>query len=49
MYQFAAFLPYGFATFMVNSSTYQTEAFNTAHIARYNVAMLDHGVRDIIK
>jgi len=48
MYQFAAFLPYGFATFMVNSSTYQTESFNTAHTARYNVAMLQHGTRDII-
>lgn len=49
MRQFAAFLPYGFATFMVNSSTYQTESFNTAHIARYNLAMLDHGVREMIK
>lgn len=49
MYEFAAFLPYGFATFMVNSSTYQTESFNTAHIARYNIAMLDHGVRELIK
>lgn len=49
MRQFAAFLPYGFATFMVNSSTYQTESFNTAHIARYNVAMLDHGVREMIR
>lgn len=48
MYQFAAFLPYGYATFMVNSATYQTEAFNTAHAARYNVAMLQHGTRDII-
>ena len=49
MYQFAAFLPYGYATFIVNSSTYQTESFNTAHAARYNAAMLDHGTRDIIK
>ena len=49
MYQFAAFLPYGFATFVVNSSTYQTESFNTAHVARYNAAMLDHNVRDLVK
>lgn len=42
MFQYAAFLPYGYATFMVNSSTYQTESFNTAHAARYNVAMLEH-------
>lgn len=48
MYQFAAFLPYGFATFMVNSSTYQTESFNTAHVARYNSAMLDHDILGII-
>ena len=49
MYEFAAFLPYGYATFIVNSSTYQTESFNTAHSARYNTAMLDHGVRNLIK
>ena len=48
MRQFAAFLPFGYATFMVNSSTYQTEAFNTAHAARYSLAMLDHGTRDLI-
>ncbi len=48
MYQFAAFLPYGYATFLVNASTYQTESFNTAHTGRYNLAMLQHGTRDII-
>ena len=48
MRQFAAFLPFGYATFMVNSTTYQTESFNTAHAARYSVAMLDHGTRDLI-
>lgn len=48
MHQFAAFLPYGFVTFMINESSYQTESFNTAHTARYNVAMLDHGVRELI-
>src|SRR5262245_55078465 len=48
MYQFAAFLPYGYATFLINASTYQTESFNTAHTGRYNVAMLQHGTRDII-
>lgn len=48
MYQFAAFLPYGFATFMVNSATYQTESFNTAHVARYNLAMIDHDTKGVI-
>jgi hypothetical protein len=48
MFQFAAFLPYGWATFMVNSDTYQTESFNTAHTARYNAAMLEHGTYEII-
>jgi hypothetical protein len=48
MFQYAAFMPYGYLTFMVNSSNWQTESFNTAHAARYNVAMLEHGVRDII-
>jgi hypothetical protein len=45
MYQFAAFLPYGFITFMINQSDWQTESFNTAHTARYNVAMIDHGTK----
>jgi hypothetical protein len=33
---------------MVNSDTYQTESFNTAHAARYNAALLDHGTFEII-
>jgi hypothetical protein len=48
MFQYAAFVPFGFATFMVNSDTYQTESFNTAHTARYNLAMLDHGTFELI-
>lgn len=46
--QFAAFLPYGYVTFMVNENTYQTESFNTAHTARYSAAMLDHDTKKVI-
>jgi hypothetical protein len=48
MRQFAAFLPYGYITFLINQSDWQTESFNTAHTGRYNVAMLDHGVRGLV-
>lgn len=48
MYQFAEFLHYGFITFLINRSEWQTESFNTAHTGRYNVAMLDHGTRDLV-
>ena len=48
MFQYAAFMPYGYLTFMVNSSNWQTESFNTAHAARYNVAMLEHDTFGIV-
>jgi hypothetical protein len=49
MRQFAVFLPYGYVTFMINEASYQTESFNTAHTARYNVAMLDHDTKALIE
>lgn len=48
LHQFAAFLPFGYVTFIVNENTYQTESFNTAHAARYSVAMLDHNTREVV-
>jgi hypothetical protein len=48
LHQFAAFLPYGFITFLINQSDWQTESFNTAHAARYNVAMIDHGTHALV-
>jgi hypothetical protein len=48
LYQFAVFLPNVYVTFIVNESAYQTEAFNTAHASRANVAMLDHGTYELI-
>lgn len=48
LHQFAAFLPFGYITFLVNQADWQTESFNTAHTARYNAAMLDHGTHALI-
>lgn len=48
MYQFASFLIVNYVTFLVNEPTYQTEAFNTAHASRANIAMLDHNVYELV-
>ena len=48
MHQFAAFLPYGYVTFLVNESHYQTESFNTAHAARFSAAMIDHDTKGLV-
>jgi hypothetical protein len=48
MYQYAEFLHFGFITFFINRSEWQTESFNTAHAARYNDAMFSHGTRELV-
>jgi hypothetical protein len=48
MHQYAEFLHFGFITFLINRSEWQTESFNTAHTARYNLAMLDNGTRALV-
>ena len=48
MFHFAAYLVYGFCVFFINDTRWQTEAFNTAHAARFNAAMLDHSTKDVI-
>lgn len=48
MHQYAEFLHYGFITFFINRSEWQTESFNTAHTARYNLAMIDNGTRELV-
>jgi hypothetical protein len=48
MYQYASFMVINYVTFLVNEPTYQTEAFNTAHASRANIAMLDHDVYDLV-
>lgn len=48
MRQFAVYLPYGWVTFLVNSTNWQTESFNTAHAMRFSAAMVDHDSRGVI-
>jgi len=48
MEQFAIYLIINYVTFIVNEPTYQSEAFNTAHASRANIAMLDHGTFDLV-
>lgn len=45
VHQYAQFLLHGFLIFLVNRAVWQPEAVNTAHTARFNVAMLEHGWR----
>jgi hypothetical protein len=42
MHAFGLMLVNGFAVFMVNASDFQPEAINTAYVARFSSAMLDH-------
>lgn len=42
MYQYGAFLAFGYAIFIVNEAVFQSEANNTAYTARFSQAMLDH-------
>ncbi|MCJ2187814.1 aminoglycoside phosphotransferase/kinase family protein [Novosphingobium beihaiensis] len=41
MRQYAAFLAFGYAIFLVNASDFQPAAVNTAYTARFSSAMLD--------
>jgi hypothetical protein len=45
MHQYAVFLAYGYAIFIINEAVFQTEANNTAYTARFGQAMLDHDTR----
>jgi hypothetical protein len=42
MAQYATFLARGFIIFMFNDSIFQPEAVNTAFVARFSAAMIDH-------
>lgn len=48
LHYYKIFLFQGWMYFMVNSTAFQTEGFNTLHAARFNAAMLDHGTYDLI-
>jgi Ecdysteroid kinase-like family len=42
MYQYAVFLAYGMLIFLINETFFQSGAINTAYVARFNAAMLQH-------
>lgn len=45
MHQYAVFLAFGYAIFIINEAVFQTESNNTAYTARFSQAMLDHDTR----
>ena len=45
MHQYACFLAYGYAVFIINEAIFQSEANNTAYAARFSQAMLDHDTK----
>lgn len=45
MHQYALFLAFGYAIFIINEAVFQTEANNTAYTARFSQAMLDHDTK----
>lgn len=45
MRQYACFLAFGYAIFIINEAVFQTEANNTAYTARFSQAMLDHDTK----
>ena len=45
MHQYAVFLAFGYAVFIINEAIFQTEANNTAYTARFSQAMLDHDTK----
>ena len=48
LYYYKIFLMMGWMYFIVNSTDFQTEWFNTFHAARFHAAMLDHGTYELI-
>jgi hypothetical protein len=48
MGQYSVFLARGYLVFLCNEAVYQPEAINTAYVARFSAAMLDHGTAELI-
>ena len=46
---YGAYLALGFIIFLVNDTLFQPEAVNTANVARFSAAMIDHNSKDIIR
>jgi hypothetical protein len=49
MLQYAVYLARGYIVFLVNEAFYQKEAINTAYVARFSQAMLDHDTIGLLK
>jgi hypothetical protein len=49
MEQFGLFLTLGYCIFMVNESFFQPEAINTAYVARFSAAMIDHDTAGLLR
>ena len=49
MQQFGVFLTLGYCIFMVNESFFQPEAINTAYVARFSAAMIDHDTAGLLQ
>jgi len=47
--QYGAMLAYGYCVFIINEPFFQAEAINTAYVARFSAAMLDHDTIGLLK
>ena len=49
LHDYGCFLAIGYLIFLINESHYQPEAINTAYVARFSAAMLDHDTAGLIR
>jgi hypothetical protein len=49
MFQYGVFLTHGYFVFLINESAFQTEAINTAYVARITTAMIEHDTLALLK
>lgn len=46
-YYYALYLHQGYLWFIINDTVWQTPAFNTSHVSRFNAAMIDNNTRGL--
>jgi hypothetical protein len=49
MFQYGVFLAQAYFVFIINESAFQTEAINTAYVARITTAMIEHDTLGLLK
>jgi aminoglycoside phosphotransferase (APT) family kinase protein len=49
MFQYGVFLAFSYFVFIINESAFQTEAINTAYVARITTAMIEHDTMGLLK